>query len=161
MWTLVKAHPLAQCSQAVWSAKRRLEETPHVDCSAHHPQLAGVPAARRDYAPDAQRSYVTAVIVLYLLTAIMGGYIYTNYRIAARFTLEQGHFWKTFGAFELKEHFIAIGLGVLPAYWYFWRSPDAAAFARTRTMLTTILAFVVWWGFLVGHLTNNVRGLGT
>ena len=69
-------------------------------------------------------TYVTAVIVLYLLTAIMGGYIYTNYRIAARFTLEQGHFWKTFGAFELKEHFIALGLGVLPAYWYFWRSPD-------------------------------------
>ena len=87
-------------------------------------------------------TYVTAVIVLYLLTAIMGGYIYTNYRIAARFTLEQGHFWKTFGAFELKEHFIALGLGVLPAYWYFWRSPDAAAFTRTRNMLTTILAFV-------------------
>jgi hypothetical protein len=106
-------------------------------------------------------SYVTAVIVLYLLTAIMGGYIYTNYRIAARFTLEQGHFWKTFGAFELKEHFIALGLSILPAYWYFWKSPDAAASTRTRNMLTTILAFVIWWGFLVGHLTNNVRGLGT
>jgi hypothetical protein len=106
-------------------------------------------------------SYVTAVIVLYLLTAIMGGYIYTNYRITARFTLEQGHFWKTFGAFELKEHFIALGLAVLPAYWYFWKSPDAAASTRTRNMATTVLAFVVWWGFLVGHLTNNVRGLGT
>jgi len=91
----------------------------------------------------------------------MGGLIYTNYRIAARFTLEQGHFWKTFGAFELKEHFIALGLGLLPAYWYFWKSSDAAASTRTRNMLTTILAFVVWWGFLVGHLTNNVRGLGT
>ena len=65
------------------------------------------------------------------------------------------------GAFELKEHFIAIGLGVLPAYWYVWKSSDAAAFIRTRNMLTTVLAFVIWWGFLVGHLTNNVRGLGT
>ncbi len=91
----------------------------------------------------------------------MGGYIYTNYRIAARFTLEQGHFWKTFGAFELKEHFIALGLGLLPAYWYFWKSLGRSSITRTRNMLTTILAFVVWWGFLVGHLTNNVRGLGT
>ena len=49
-------------------------------------------------------------MVLYIVTAIVGGYIYTNYRVAARFILEQGHFWKTFGAFELKEHFIALGL---------------------------------------------------
>jgi hypothetical protein len=34
-------------------------------------------------------------------------------------------------------------------------------YARTRAMLTTVLAFVVWWGFLVGHLANNIRGLGT
>jgi hypothetical protein len=107
------------------------------------------------------RSYVSAVIVLYVVTAVVGGIIYTNYRIAARFTLEQGHFWKTFGAFELKEHFIALGLGLLPAYWYFWTSPESDAYARTRAMLTTVLAFMVWWGFLVGHLTNNVRGLGT
>jgi hypothetical protein len=107
------------------------------------------------------KSYVGAVIVLYVITAIVGGFIYTNYRIAARLTLEQGHFWKTFGAFELKEHFIALGLGLLPAYWYFWTSPQGDAHARTRAMLTTVLAFMVWWAFLVGHLTNNVRGLGT
>jgi hypothetical protein len=106
-------------------------------------------------------SYVSAIIVLYIVTASMGALIYTNYRIAARFILEQGRFWKTYGAFEMKEHFIAIGLGLLPAYWYYWNSPLAESDARTRAMLTTVLAFVVWWGFLVGHLTNNVRGLGT
>jgi hypothetical protein len=106
-------------------------------------------------------SYVSAVVVLYIVTMTMGALIYTNYRITARFTLEQGHFWKTFGAFELKEHFIALGLGLLPAYWYYWTSPLAESHVRTRAMLTSVLAFVVWWGFLVGHLTNNVRGLGT
>jgi hypothetical protein len=106
-------------------------------------------------------SYVNAIIILFVVTAVFGGLIYTNYRITARLTLEQGRFWKTYGAFELKEHFIALGLGILPAYWYFWRSPLREEYARTRTMLTTVLAFVVWWGFLVGHLTNNVRGLGT
>jgi hypothetical protein len=106
-------------------------------------------------------NYVNAVVVLYVATAIMGGIIYTNYRITARLTLEQGHYWKSFGAFELKEHFIAIGLALLPAYWYFWRvSPDAGT-ARTRKMLTTLLALVIWWGFLTGHIVNNIRGLGT
>ena len=106
-------------------------------------------------------SYVNAIVVLFLTTAILGGIIYTNYRIGARFTLERGRFWKTFGAFELKEHIVTIGLAILPAYWYFWRAPLREEYARTRAMLTTVLAFVVWWGFLVGHLANNVRGLGT
>jgi hypothetical protein len=56
---------------------------------------------------------------------------------------------------------VALGLGLLPAYWYNWRSPLAEDNARTRLILTSLLAFIVWWGFLVGHLTNNVRGLGT
>jgi hypothetical protein len=106
-------------------------------------------------------SYVNAIVVLFLTTAILGGIIYTNYRIGARLTLERGRFWKTFGAFELKEHIVTIGLAVLPAYWYFWRAPLREEYARTRAMLTTVLGFVVWWGFLVGHLANNVRGLGT
>jgi hypothetical protein len=92
---------------------------------------------------------------------ILGGIIYTNYRITARLTLEQGSYWKSFGAFEFKEHLIAIGLAMLPAYWYFWQPSSDAGHARTRTMLTTLLAFIVWWGFLTGHIVNNIRGLGT
>ena len=104
--------------------------------------------------------YVNAVIALYITTAIVGGFIYTFYRISARLTLERGGFWWTFGAFELKEHIIALGLALLPAYWCYWKLPGDEH-ARTRALLTTVLAFIVWWGFLVGHLTNNVRGLGT
>jgi hypothetical protein len=106
-------------------------------------------------------NYVNAVIVLYIATMIMGAIIYTDYRITARLTLEQGRYWKSFGAFELKEHLIAIGLATLPAYWYFWQPPQDAEHARTRMMLTTLLAFVIWWGFLTGHVVNNIRGLGT
>jgi hypothetical protein len=106
-------------------------------------------------------NYVNAIIVLYLATMILGAIIYANYRITARLTLEQGRYWKSFGAFELKEHLIAIGLATLPAYWYFWQPSQDAGHARTRTMLTTLLAFVIWWGFLTGHVVNNIRGLGT
>lgn len=104
------------------------------------------------------QSYAVAVIVLYVLTAIMGAWIYTRYRIGPRLTLEQQGYWKTFGAFELKEHFVAIGLAVLPAYWYYWRKPLSQEHNAARTGLTTFLCFIVWYGFIVGHLTNNIRG---
>jgi hypothetical protein len=103
-------------------------------------------------------SYVNAIIVLYLATAILGGVIYPSYRLSVRIVLEQLQLWKANGAFELKEHFVAVGLGMLPAYWYFWRQPLAADYARTRAVLTSILAFIVWWSFLVGHILNNIRG---
>ena len=106
-------------------------------------------------------NYANAITLLYLVTAALGSYLYTNYRITARLTLEQGHYWKSFGAFEIKEHLIAIGLAVLPAYWYFWRQPPDEADALTRKLLTALLAFVVWSAFLAGHIANNIRGLGT
>jgi hypothetical protein len=106
-------------------------------------------------------NYVNAIVILYVVTMTVGSIIYTDYRITARLTLEQGHYWKSFGAFEYKEHLIAIGLAMLPAYWYFWQPSLADSHVRTRTMLTTLLAFVVWWGFLTGHIVNNIRGLGT
>ena len=56
--------------------------------------------------------YVNAVIVLYLVTATMGGVLYTNYRITSRMTMEMAHYWKSVGAFEIKEHLIAIGLAL-------------------------------------------------
>ncbi len=105
--------------------------------------------------------YVNAIIVLYLVTATLGGILYTNYRISARLMMEMGHYWKSVGAFEIKEHLIAIGLALLPAYWYFWQpSPDESV-VRTRKLLTTLLAFIVWWAFLAGHIANNIRGIGT
>ena len=106
-------------------------------------------------------NYANAIIVLYLVTAALGSFIYTNYRISARLILEQGRYWKSFGAFEIKEHLIAIGLAMLPAYWYFWRQPLDETDALTRKLLTVLIGFIVWWAFLAGHIANNIRGLGT
>ncbi len=106
-------------------------------------------------------AYVNAIIILYLLTAVMGGIIYATYRIEVRVVIEQLDMWPAHGAFELKEHLAAIGLGLLPAYWCFWRQPLAQEHARTRAILTGMLAFIVWWNFLVGHVLNNIRGFGS
>jgi hypothetical protein len=104
------------------------------------------------------KSYVNAIIVLYTMTAVLGGIIYPTYRLSVRIVLEQMQLYVPNGIFELKEHFVTLGLGMLPAYWYFWRAPLAAEYARTRAVLTALLAFIVWWGFLVGHILNNIRG---
>ena len=63
--------------------------------------------------------------------------------------------------FDIKEHFAAIGLALLPAYWVCWRRPYADELAQTRTALTSILAFIVWWSFLTGHVANNIMGFGS
>jgi hypothetical protein len=104
--------------------------------------------------------YANAIVVLYLLAALLGAVIYAEYRISVRTVLRQLEMRAAEGAFELKEHFAAIGLGLLPAYWYYWRASPAPEHARTRAVLTSILAFVVWFSFLVGHVVNNIRGFG-
>jgi hypothetical protein len=92
---------------------------------------------------------------------MLGGIIYADYRLEVRVVVEQLGLWSQNGAFELKEHFAAVGLGLLPAYWYYWGQPLAQEHARTRAALTTTLAFIVWWNFLVGHVLNNIRGFGS
>ena len=104
-------------------------------------------------------SYANAIVLLYVLTFVLGGFVYAFYRIEVRMVVEQLGLWAQNGSFELKEHFAAIGLAVLPAYWHYWRRP-APEEARTRAILTAILAFIVWWNFLVGHVLNNIRGFG-
>lgn len=104
-------------------------------------------------------AYVDAVIVLYILTFILGAFIYPEYRVSIRVVVEQMEAWAENGAFELKEHLAAVGMAMLPAYRFFWRQ-GGDAHARTRNAITALLAFIVWWSFLTGHIINNIRGFG-
>lgn len=115
---------------------------------------------RRFRAVSAKR-YVAAVCVLWIIAFVLGGWIYAKYRIYVRIPLEQDGFFKTQGAFELKEHLVSFGLGALPLYWYLWTSDFGQAYASARKWLTAWLALVCWYAFLVGHIVNNVRGYGS
>jgi hypothetical protein len=106
-------------------------------------------------------AYAHAVVWLYLASTILGGLIYPDYRLNIRDVLEELQLRVANGSFELKEHFVALGLGLLPAYWVFWRQPLEPALAKARTGVTALLAFIVWWGFLTGHVVNNIRGFGS
>lgn len=104
-------------------------------------------------------AYVNATIVSYIIAAVLGGWVYTEYRVTVWFVLQNLDLRMANGLFELKEHWAAIGLMLLPAYWYYWRQPQDPKHASVRSILAGILAFTVWYSFLVGHYINNIRGI--
>ncbi len=104
-------------------------------------------------------AYARPIVVLFVLTALCGGLLYPRYRIDVRTTLEDLQLRAANGVFEIKEHLVALGLGLLPGYWLLWQAPPSTEGARSRRYVTWLLAFVVWWGFLVGHVLNNIKGL--
>jgi hypothetical protein len=105
--------------------------------------------------------YAVAICVLWIVTYIFGSWIYTKYRMYVRIPIETQGFWKTQGVFELKEHLASIGLGLLPIYWFFWKNARDTQYDNARKWLTAVLAAMVWYMFLVGHIVNNVRGFGS
>jgi hypothetical protein len=106
-------------------------------------------------------TYTNAIVVLFVSTATLGALIYPEYRLSVRTTLQDFRLHGPEGAFELKEHAVAIGLGLLPAYWYYWKQPGAKERASTRTIVTVLLAAIVWYSFITGHVLNNIRGFGS
>ena len=105
--------------------------------------------------------YATAVCVLYVITFFLGSFIYTHYRIAVRIPLELGHYYKTGGFFDIKEHVATLGLVLLPAYWLFWKNAQSPEYDNARKGVTLVLAAMVWFLFIVGHVLNNTRGFGS
>lgn len=105
-------------------------------------------------------AYTNTIVVLYVVTAALGSILYPSYRLAVRVVLEDLRLNAANGVFELKEHLVALGLGMLPAYWYYWKRAPGESAAAQRA-LTLILALIVWWAFIAGHVLNNIRGFGS
>lgn len=103
--------------------------------------------------------FTDAIVVTYVLTFVLGGWIYTDYRYNVKPLLEDMGLHGRVGFFELKEHALAIGLLILPAYWLYWRRIPREEQQTTRAALTLFMCFCAWLGFLVGHVVNNSRGL--
>jgi hypothetical protein len=105
-------------------------------------------------------NYTNVVIILFVVTFALGTIIYPTYRVSVRTILREYRDFKPEGMFEMKEHLLALSLALLPIYWYFWRRASEAN-RVPRAVLTSILAFAVWWGFITGHVINNIRGFGS
>ena len=105
-------------------------------------------------------SYTNAIVILFLVTFTLGTVIYPAYRVSVRTLLQEYHFYKPEGMFEMKEHLLALSLALLPLYWLIWRRPSGDN-RGARTAITSILAVSVWWSFITGHILNNIRGFGS
>ena len=100
--------------------------------------------------------YVDTIVILYVVTFFLGAFLYPTYRVYVRPPLQDLMLTYAIGLFEIKENFAAIGLALLPSYWFFWRKTDA--FPTTRKALVAIYFVTIWYNFIAGHLLNNVRG---
>ena len=105
--------------------------------------------------------FTNAIVVLYLISAVLGAVVYLYFKVDLQPNLERDRHWHALGFFDLKEDFTAIGLGVLPAYWSCWHQLVDGRSHQIRTALTLLLAFIVWWAFLVGHVMNDIGGFGS
>src|SRR5262249_13032500 len=75
-------------------------------------------------------TFTNVIVLLFAVNVVLGGLLYPRYRVDVRPLLEDMQLRAANGVFETKEHFAAVGLGLLPAYWLFWRTPlalDSAA----------------------------------
>ncbi len=132
----------------------------HQSVSAWWPATAGGRTVFHNFRAVRAASYANTVVVLYVATVLLGSILYPTYRICVRSFFEDLRLSAANGVFELKEHFVSIGLGLLPAYWYFWRQPLAAETAAARKAVTALLAFIVWYAFIIGHVVSSIRGFG-
>ena len=67
--------------------------------------------------------FTNVVVLLFAVSIVLGGLLYPRYRVDVRPTLEDLQLRAANGIFEAKEHFAAVGFGLLPAYWLVWRRP--------------------------------------
>ena len=103
--------------------------------------------------------YVNAIIVLFVTVNVLGWFIYPNYRIGARLEMTDLKLYVQVGTFEVKENIMALALATLPFYWWLWQPANAERHSTTRKVITIYLAMTVWYGFLIGHFLNNIRGI--
>jgi hypothetical protein len=104
-------------------------------------------------------AYGTPVTVLFVAVMVLGAILYPRYRLVVRPLLQTLDLRAANGAFELKEHFSALGLMLLPAYWACWKQPLEPGYAATRLWLTWFVALTVWWNFVIGQLLVSIKGL--
>ena len=104
--------------------------------------------------------YARAIIISYVLTMLLGDVLYGPYRVDVKSMLFDLQLWSWNGVFEIKEHLVALGFFLLWPYHTLWQAPLDATQARSRRVLTSILAGIVWYAMLAGHLLNNLKGVG-
>lgn len=107
------------------------------------------------YTGQGLKNIVTALIIAMVC---LGALLYPSYRLTVKPYLSVHDLRTANGAFEVKEHFAALLLLALPAYWESWKTPSSDN-RTARLVLTVTFCLLVWWNFAVGHMMNSITGL--
>ena len=99
------------------------------------------------------------IIASFVIVVCLGATLYPSYRLVVRPYLAAHDMRAANGMFEVKEHFAALALLMLPAYWAAWLKPIGPERAVARRMLTFLLTGMVWWNFLVGNVIHYTTGM--
>ena len=105
--------------------------------------------------------YAYWTCVGYLVTFFWGVVIYPAYSYHVRYLYSDVNTpWAT-ALFEIKEHILAVGLGVLPLY-YRCSSNVGSLMPRQRILYMLCiwtLAFIVWYSFIIDAILVNLKGI--
>jgi hypothetical protein len=123
------------------------------------PNPAGTPFFT-NYRAVRANIYTNTIVIAFVIVALIGASLYPAYRLSVLPFMRANHAASWGGIFEFKEHVVAIGLGLLPLYWYLWKKVPISEHVTIRKAITALIALVVWWSFLDGHLINNIKGFG-
>ena len=109
--------------------------------------------------PDAGEGLQKIIVVVIPAVVGLGALLYPSYRLTVKPYLETHNLRASNGAFEIKEHFAALMVLMLPAYWEAWKKLPRGQSRTARLVLTFMLCAMVWWNFMVGHVMNSIAGL--
>lgn len=118
-------------------------------------QLVGLPAR-----PKLQRLYAKVTGALYLVTFTLGLLVYPAFRVDVRAAYFDAELPLATGFFEVKEHWLGLGLLALAAYYGLSRRHDpksGSPEAWAHAILAITLAALVWFGSLTGFALTALR----
>lgn len=124
----------------------------------HHAWLV-VCGKIRDRARQVRR-YAFWASLAYLVCFLWGIWIYPSFRYYVRAAHQDAQApWAT-GLFEIKEHWAALGLAVLPFYYLSSRSLKSleAATLRWHTVSAAWMAIIAWYSFVLGAFLTDMKG---
>lgn len=104
--------------------------------------------------------YANTIVIAFVVTMLLGDVVYGPYRVDVKTMLFDLRLWEWNGVFEIKEHLVALGFYLLAPYYWLWKNPHDSSLQRPRKVLTTLLAMIVWYSLIAGHLLNNLKGVG-
>lgn len=103
--------------------------------------------------PKLQRTYATVTAASYLVCYALGLIVYPDFRVEVRAAYFDPQLPLATGFFEVKEHWLGLGLLALIAFWPLSRRLDLrddTTETRAFFALAVLLAVLVWFGTFTG-----------